>query len=246
MNEDKRREEILAAEAAIRELAHRMAEASDCTKQADMARSTLESAIRSLEERNAELRALIEFEKKAAEDERRSLSQVRESLDSNAKRLQETIESFNIKLYDLSCDINETQKQLFTRSDDLETFISEIDQKSRESVDAMLSNLSNNISRISGELLFVVDQNEASTRRVLALEQSIKELSGGFQDIGNRIVNNSEGIEALKMGIIEYNERLISLEQASAVKTSGLSYRLRSALIGGLGAIMAVVILKFV
>jgi chromosome segregation ATPase len=305
MNEEKKREDILAAETAIRELAQRMAEASICTKQADMARNTLESTIRSLEEVNVELRALIESEKKAAETERISFDQACESLDANVKKLQKSQESlekeadhlgaslgertqelqrmieskllqeiedalerfakriaqFEVALevqgqnlrksmdtraYDLSGEVNEIHEELSAKSKHLETFICETNQESRESADNKLNDLLKNMDAISNKLLFVMDQNEASTRRVQAVEQSIKGLSVGLQDIGNRIQSNSEEREELKMGIAQFNERLLSLEQVTVAKTSGISNRLRSAFAGGLGIIMVVMMLKFV
>jgi chromosome segregation ATPase len=267
MNEEKRREEILAAETAIRELARRMAEASTCTKQADMARNTLESTIRSLEEVNVELRILIESEKKAAETGRRSLDRSCESLDANVKKLQKAQESLEKEadhleislgertrelqqmvesnLYGLSRGVNEIHDELSANSERLEAFIGETNQNSRESADTKLNGLLKNLDAVSNKLLFIMDQNEASARRVQAVERSIKGLSAGLQDIGNRIQSNSGEIEELKMGVTQFNKRLLSLEQVTAAKTSGISNRLRSALAGGLGVITAITMLKF-
>ena len=73
MNEGERKIEILKAEAAIRDLAGRMAEASESTRQTDMARSSLEEAIKSIKELNFQFQSAIESQKREFGEERKSL-----------------------------------------------------------------------------------------------------------------------------------------------------------------------------
>jgi len=285
MNEEERRLEILKAEAAIRELAQRMAEAGERTKQADMARSTLESALRSIKELNLDLQAFLESEKQATKEKSESLKQASESLGLGAEeiqkaeerleekadhletsmdeRSQELQESISGKLLNLSQDINAAQEQLSAKADNLETSINEsqelqksVDGKlcnlsqdintAQESVDSKLNILLHNIGAISNKLLFIMDQNEASNKRILALERTIKELSDKFPDLNNCIIGNLEEMQELKTQAFDFNEPLSSTEQASVTKTSRLYSRLRSAIIGGLGAVMVFMFLRLV
>ena len=86
MNEEERRLEILKAEAAIRELASRMAQASESTRQADNARSVMEAAVRSMDEFNTEFQELTESWKKTFEEKSKSMDLALESLDYRCKR----------------------------------------------------------------------------------------------------------------------------------------------------------------
>ena len=324
MNEEERRLEILKAEAAIRELAQRMAEAGERTKQADMARSTLESALRSIKELNLDLQAFLESEKQATKEKSESLKQASESLGLGAEeiqkaekrleekadhletsmneRSQELQESVSGKLSILSQDINAAQEQLSAKADHLETSINEsqelqksvdgklsilsqdlnaaqeqlsakadhletsinesqelqksVDGKlcnlsqdintAQESVDSKLNILLQNIGAISNKLLFIMDQNEASNKRILALERAIKDLSDKFPDLNNHMIGNNEEMQELKTQALDFNEPLSSTEQASVAKTSRLYSRLRSAIIGGLGAVMVFMFLRLV
>ncbi|VVB70770.1 Uncharacterised protein [uncultured archaeon] len=227
MNEEERRHEILRAEAAIRELAMRMAETSECTRQADTARSILESAVRSIDDLKAEIGASIESEKRTREEESESLRRTQESLASSVQEFRKSQERFEKK------------------ADHLETTIGERSQELLESVDARLVSLSRNIETISNKLTFIMDQNEASSKRTFALQKIVEELSGKFQEFGDCTISNSEEIQELESQITSSNERLSSLEQAYAMKTAGLSHRLRSAIIGGgLGMVMILMIIK--
>ena len=309
MDEEERRLETLKAEAAIRELAQRMAEASECTGQANLARSMLESAVRSIDELNVGFRTLIESQKRAIEEESKSLNHACESLEVDAKDLreaqerlenkadlletsmgersrefhelldaklvilsqdmdtslgqlarrtehledsvhkqnQEFHESVDAKLVILSQHIDTSLDQLVKRTEHLEDSVHEQNQELYESVDAKLVKLSQNIETISNKLLFVMDQNEASGKRILALQRTVEGLSGKFQEFGNYLVGNSDEIQELETQIIDSNERLSSLEQASEAKTSRFSHRLRSAIIGGgLGVVMVFMIIKLV
>ena len=61
------------------------------------------------------------------------------------------------------------------------------------------------------------------------------------------LASNSEDVQELRTKVIDSNERLSSLEQTLEAKTSRLSYRLRSALIGGgLGMVTILMVIKFV
>ena len=285
MNEEERRLEILKAEAAIRELAQRMAEAGERTKQADMARSTLESALRSIKELNLDLQAFLESEKQATKEKSESLKQASESLGLGAEeiqkaekrleekadhletsmdeRSQEFQESISGKLSNLSQDISAAQEQLSAKADHLETSINEsqelqksVDGKlcnlsqdintAQESVDSKLNILLQNIGAISNKLLFIMDQNEASNKRILALERTIKDLSDKFPDLNNHMIGNNDEMQELKTQALDFNEPLSSTEQASVAKTSRLYSRLRSAIIGGLGAVMVFMFLRLV
>ena len=229
MNEGERRIEILKAEAAIRDLAGRMAEACESTRQADMARSSLEEAIKSINELNSQFQSAIESQKREFEEERKSLNQASESLDIGVR------------------DLQKAQEKLEKKADHLENSMVERSQELHESIDDKLVNLSQEVNTISNKLLFVMDQNEASGKRILALQQIIEELSWNFQKLVDDTANKSEEIQELKTQVIDSNERISSIEQVFETKTSGLSHRLRSAIIGGgLGVVMVVMILKLV
>ena len=309
MNEGERRIEILKAEAAIRDLAGRMAEASESTRQADMARSSLEAAIKSINELNIQFQSVIESQKREFEEERKSLNQASESLDIGVRDLQkaqeklekkadhlensmversqelhesiddklvnlsqevnrsldqlsektdhwensmveqsqELHESIEARLVNLAQEVNKSQDQLSEKADHLENSMVEQSQELHESIEARLVNLSREVNTISNKLLFVMDQNEASGKRILALQQIIEGLSWNFRKLVDDTANKSEEIQELKTQVIDSNERLSSIEQVFEAKTSGLSHRLRSAIIGGgLGVVMVVMILKLV
>ena len=209
MNEEERKLEILKAEAAIRELAGRMAEASASTKQADRAAEMMEAAASSLKELNGQFRALIEDEKRAVDEERKSLDRVHESLDICAKDLRESLGSLERK------------------AEHFETYWEE---RMNELLDARFKDLPQDVKTISNKLSFLIDQNEASGKRIQALHLSIEELSHEFQRSRNDMAESSLEIQELSSQVIDSQERLSSLEQARA---AGLSHRLRSALIGG-------------
>ena len=120
MNEGERRIEILKAEAAIRDLAGRMAEASESTRQADMARSSLEAAIKSIEELNIQFQSAIESQKREFEEERKSLNQANESLDVGVG------------------DLQKAQEKLEKKADQLENSMMERSQELHDSIDARL------------------------------------------------------------------------------------------------------------
>lgn len=212
MNEEERRLEILKAEAAIRELARRMAEAVEYTRQADMARSALEAADRSIDELNIEFHALIESHRGALEEESKSMNQARESLVICAK------------------DLQEAQERLEKKAENLETSLGKKNQETQELLDARVSNLSQDINTISNKLLFVMDQNEVLNKRMLALQRIIEELSSKFQEFGNAADCTSEEIQELRAQVFDSNEKLSSLEYDLDAKTSGLVHRLRSAI----------------
>jgi predicted nucleic acid-binding Zn-ribbon protein len=199
MNEEERRLEILKAEVAIRELAGRMAEANECARQADMARNTLKAAVRSIDELNIEFHASIESQRR-----------LRESLDICEK------------------DLQKAQERLEKKTEDFQTAMGEKNQKFYESVDAKLGNLSRDINTISNKLLFLMDQNEASGKKNLALQRIIEELSSKFERFGNDIACNSEEIQELRTQVIDHNEKLSSLKHGLDAKTSGLAQRLQS------------------
>lgn len=268
MNEEERRQEILKAEAAIHGLAQRMAEASERTEQADAARRTLESAVGLIEELNAGLQTLMESEKKAAEERSESWKQARESLAVGAQELQKAQEVLDkrtdhletsidershelhglldAKLCILSQDINVAQEHLSAKADHLETSFIQRSQELQGSFDTKLDNLLLNINTISNKLLFVMDQNEASNRRILALDKIISELSEKFQNPADSAINNSEDIEDLKTQVNDLNKQISTIGQASAAKKSHLSHRLRSAIIGGLGVVMVFMFIRLV
>jgi chromosome segregation ATPase len=212
MNEEERRLEILKAEAAIRELAQRMTEAVVYTRQADMARSALEAADRSIDELNIEFHALIESHRGALEEESKSMKQARESLEICAR------------------DLQNAQERLERKAENLDISIQRQNQETHESLDAKLRNLSQDINTISNKLLFVMDQNEVSNKRILALQRIIEELSSKFQEFGNAADCTSEEIQELRALVFNSNEKLSSLEYDLDAKTSGIVHRLRSAI----------------
>jgi predicted nucleic acid-binding Zn-ribbon protein len=215
MNEEERRLEILKAEAAIRELAGRMAKAGECTRHADMARSALEAAARSIDELSIEFHSSIESSKGALEEDSKSMNQARESLDICAKDLQKSQEMLGTKAANLEKSLEKKNQEFYEMI---------------ELLDAKIGNLSQDINTISNRLLFVMDQNEALNKRILALQQIIEELSCKFHGFGNAIACNSEEIQELRTQVIDSNEKLSSLKYGLEMKTSGLVHRLRSAI----------------
>jgi predicted nucleic acid-binding Zn-ribbon protein len=229
MSEEERRLEILKAEAAIRELASRMAQASESTRQADNTRCVLETAVRSIDEFNTEFQALTESWNKSFEEKSKSMDQAKESLDMGAK------------------DLQQAHERLDKMAENLETSMEEKNKKFYELIDFKLGSLSQDINTFSTKLLFIMDQNEALDKRIQALQGTIDELSWKFQEFGNDMASNSEEVQELRTKVVDSNERLASLEEALEAKTSGLSYRLRSALIGGgLGMVTILMVIKFV
>ena len=92
MNEEERRLEILKAEEAIRELARKMAQASESTRQADNTRGVMEAAVRSMDEFNTRFQELTESWNKSFEEKSKSMDQAKKSLDMGAKDLQQAHE----------------------------------------------------------------------------------------------------------------------------------------------------------
>jgi chromosome segregation ATPase len=229
MEEEDRRLEVLKAEAAIRELAGRMAQASESARQADNTRRVLETAVRSMDEFNTRFQELTESWKNSFEEKNKSINQAKESLDTGAK------------------DLQQAHERLEKMAENLETSMEEKNKKFYELIDFKLGSLSQDINTFSTKLLFIMDQNEALDKRIQALQGTIDELSWKFQDFGNDMASNSEDVQELRTKVVDSNERLSSLEQTLEAKTSGLSHRLRSALIGGgLGMVMILMVIKFV
>ena len=69
-----------------------MAQASECTRQADNARSVMEAAVRSMGEFNTEFQELTESWEKTFEEKSKSMDLALKSLDSGAKDLQQAHE----------------------------------------------------------------------------------------------------------------------------------------------------------
>jgi predicted nucleic acid-binding Zn-ribbon protein len=229
MNEEERRLEILKAEEAIRELARKMAQANESTRQADNTRGVLEAAVRSMDEFNTRFLELTESWNKSFEEKSESMDQAKKSLDMGAK------------------DLQQAHERLAKTAENLETSMEEKTKEFHELVDFKLGNLSQDINTLSTKLLFIMDQNEALDKRILALQGTIDGLSWKFQEFGNDMASNSEDVQELRTKVIDSNERLSSLEQTLEAKTSGLSHHLRSALIGGgLGMVMILMVIKFV
>jgi len=114
-------------------------------------------------------------------------------------------------------------------------------------LDSKLGDLSREINVTSDRPLFVMDQNKVSVKRILALGGIIEELSGKFQEFGNVASCNSVEIQELETEVLNYDERPSSLKRALETKASGLSHRLRSAIIGGgLGLVIVLMIIKIV
>jgi predicted nucleic acid-binding Zn-ribbon protein len=229
MEEEDRRLEVLKAEAAIRELAGRMAQAGESARQADNTRRVLETAVRSMDEFNTRFQELTESWENSFEEKNKSINQAKESLDTGAK------------------DFQQAHERLEKMAENLETSMEEKNKKFYELIDFKLGSLSQDINTFSTKLLFIMDQNEALDKRIQALQGTIYELSWKFQDFGNDMASNSEDVQELRTKVIDSNERLSSLEQTLEAKTSGLSHRLRSALIGGgLGMVTILMVIKFV
>jgi hypothetical protein len=172
------------------------------------------------------------------------------SMDEKSQEYHELLDS---KLGDLSQGINKiynrllVQEQLSEKAEHLEASMDEKSQEYHELLDSKLGNLSQGINMISDKLLFVMDQNEASIKRILILERIIEELSGKSQEFGNDAACNSEERQELETEVLDYDERPTSLKQTLETKASGLSHRVRSAIIGGgLGVIIVLMILKIV
>ncbi len=306
MNEEERRLEIPKAEAAIRELAGRMAEAIECTNQADMARSALENAVNSMEALAAECRELLEFQKDSSQENSKALDRARESLETGAKDLRwakerlekqsEHIESsmeeknqefyelidakldkiqvgidnsqnqltkreehfessvrkqnqefrgYDVRLGNLSLGMSKIHDQLSENKNNFEAFMDEKSQEYHELLDSKLGDLSQEIDAVSERLLFIIDQNEASVKRALALERTIEGLSEKLQEYENAVASNSEELQELETEMLDRDKRLASLEGALETKASGFSHRLRSAIIGGgLGVVIAFMIIR--
>ena len=206
----------------------------------------------SVQERSQELHESIDAELANLSQEvnksQRQLSEKADQLENSvAERSQELHESIDAGLANLSQEVNKSQRQLSEKADQLENSVAERSQELQGSIDARLVSLSLDIDTISNKLLFVMDQNEASSKRIHALQQIIGELSQNFQKLVDDTANKSEEIQELKTQVIDSNERLSSIEQVFEAKTSGLSHRLRSAIIGGgLGVVMIVMIIKLV
>jgi chromosome segregation ATPase len=227
MNEEERRLEVLKAEAAICELAKRMAEASACTKQADNAGRVLETEAACLKELNCEFKALIENQKREIDEEHKSLDQARESLSIGAK------------------DLQDSKERLEKMAENFRTHLEDRNQEFQGLLDTKLNNLPQDIKTIHNELLFLIDQNEAFAQKILDLQQSVEEILRELQRFEKDAAFNSDEIHALRSQFNDSNERLSSLEHAFEAKTCGLSNRLRSALIGGgLGLILVLMVMK--
>ena len=98
---------------------------------------------------------------------------------------QETHELLDIKLGSLSQDLNSAQEHLSEKADHLEASVVVASQETHELLDVKLGSLSQDLNTISNKLLFVMDQNEALNRRILAMQQLIEDLSCEFQGFGN-------------------------------------------------------------
>jgi phage-related minor tail protein len=292
MNEDEKRREILKAEAAIRELAARMAQASEYARQADVAKSMMESSARSIDELCIESRTLMESYRAAVREENESINQAMESFDICMKNLQEARERFekradyfetalekkNQEFYrlleskldnqsrnidevkdqfmiraehldisihkqsqaihelidaearNLSQDINKAQEHLSEKADHLEASVDESCRETFKLFDAKLGSLSQDINTISDKLSFVIEQNDALCKEILALQPILKELSTRFQGFGNALNCNSEEILELRTQVIDSNEKSSSARYGAGSKTSGIFHRLISAI----------------
>ncbi len=234
MDEEERKLEILKAETAIRELAGRMAQAIECAHQADKTRSDFEAAVNSMNEMTIECQALLESQERLSHEESKTLDRARELLESGAKDLQFAQERMEKKvehnLASLKSEIDDFEVQLMKRT---------------ALLDSKLSDLSQEIDIASERLLFIMDQSEASLKRILALEGSITGLSRKLDGYGDAALCNSDELHELGNKFQNCDTRLSSLEVAMETKTSGFSHRLRSAIIGGgLGVILALTIVR--
>jgi chromosome segregation ATPase len=184
MNEVERRLEILKAEAAIRELAQKMAEAGEYARQADMARNALEAAAKSIEELNFEFRGLMKSHDGALNEESKSMNQAMESLEnctrdlqnaqgrlgknaedlefSLGKKGQEFSENMGKKLDNLSQGFDKVRDQFIARAENLESSVQRQNQEFHELVDAKLSNISQEINNVQEHLSEKADFLEAS------------------------------------------------------------------------------------
>ncbi len=229
MNEEERRMEILKAEAAISELAERMARACIVTTQAENAKNVLLDAVRSIDELSFKFQESFESGKRTFDEESKSLIQAQKSLDLGAK------------------DFQKAQERLEKITEIFENRMEEKSREFNELLEAKMGILSHEINTISNKILFIIDQNEASSNRIFALQQIIEELSWKFHEFGNDTAYNSDEVQELRNQVIDSNKRLSSLELALEMKSSGISHSLRSAIIGGgLGMAMVLMIIKFV
>jgi chromosome segregation ATPase len=150
---------------------------------------------------------------------------------SMAEKSQSSHDLLDAKLNDLLQDINKYQEQLSEKAAHLETSMAEKSQTSHDLLDARLDNLSQKIETISNKLLFIIDQNEASSKRILAFQSIVEELFDKLNGFENEIACNSNEVHELKTQVVESDERLTSLEYGFEAKISGLVNRLRSAIV---------------
>jgi DNA repair exonuclease SbcCD ATPase subunit len=208
MNEDEKRREILKAEAAIRELAARMAQASEYARQADMAKCTLEAAARSIDELCNESRSLMESYREVVRAENKSINRALESFESCVKDLQkvcdglenkaedfetsvveknqEFYEIMDSKLDNQSQTINEIKDQLMIKAEHLDISIDKQSQTIHELIDAKASNLSKEINKAQDHLSEKANHLEASidVRRQESFRLLDAKLDGLSQDFG--------------------------------------------------------------
>ncbi len=265
MIEAEKRIEVLKAEAAIRELAGRMAEAIECTNQANMARSVLENGANSLEMLAAECRKLLEFQKDSSRENNKALDQARESIEMGAKdfrwakerlekqsghieifleeKNQELYKMINAKLEEIHEGIDNSQDQLKKKEEHFDSSIRDQNQQFH-GYDTKLGDLSQEIDAVSERLLFIIDQNELLVKRTLSLERTIEGLSEKLQEYENTVAFNSEELQMIETEMLDRDKRLASLEGALETKASGFSHRLRSAIIGGLGVVIAFMMVR--
>ncbi len=252
LNEEERRLEILKAETAVRELAGRMAQAIECTKQTDKTRSELEAAVSSMNEMTIKCQTLLESQERLSHEESKTLDRARELLESEAKDLQFAQERLEKKVEHIGISLQAKNKQNYESIDvNLASLKSHIDNiqvqliKRTEQLDSNHVDLSQEIGMSSERLLLIVDQNEALLKRILALEGFMAGFSRQLNSYGNATLCTSEELQELDNKILDCDTRLSSLEGAMLTKPSGFSHRLRSAIIGGgLGVILALTIVR--
>jgi chromosome segregation ATPase len=280
MNEEERRLEILKAETTIRELAGKMAKASEYANQAEMAKDASRECIQSLDQARESLELGIRDLRMVQESLENGLNNIGVSLAESrnefyevmdtrfdkvsqdikemqvqlslkadhfettiSKKNQENAKSLDSKLQDLTSDINKTQVQLSRRVDYLENSIAQSNQQIVELFDARLGNISQNIDTLSSKFLFVIDQNDASNKRYLAMQQTLVELSLKFLDFENDITNNLEEIRNLRTQMTQSKECVSNLEQSLETKSSELNRRLQFIMAGGIFAILLILII---
>ena len=145
------------------------------------------------------------------------------------KQNQEVHEMLEAKLSNKFQQIKDFQDHLSEKADLLEACVAD-GNKNHEMLEAKLSHLSQEIITISNKLLFVMDQNEASSKKILALQGTIEELSCGFQGFASIIKGNSEDMQNLRTTVIESNGTLSSLKNHFEERRCGLVHRFRSAI----------------